>query len=76
MEDDHIFSRIDELAAGQQRQAYHNHQHDSSAGYSAYESYPQYNTYENPYPGDYALQDEYVQEPLQLDEWGESRVAD
>ncbi|KAK4502972.1 hypothetical protein PRZ48_006399 [Zasmidium cellare] len=69
MEDDGIFSRIDELAAGQQRQAYHNHQHDSSAGYSAYDGYPQYNTYDNAYPGDYALQDEYVQEPLQLDEW-------
>lgn len=68
---DPIFDRLDMLERDQQRQAY-DHQHNSSAGYSVYDGFPQQCGYENAYPSDYGFQEDFAQEPLQLDAFGES----
>lgn len=75
MDDEDIFSRMDELAAGQRRQAYHNYTHNGNEGYYASGSYPQLDADDTAYPPAYGFQDEYVQQPLQLDDFGESRVV-
>lgn len=75
MDDDYIFRRLDMLRTGQQHQGADESQRDGGGKYPPYDNYAHQYAHENAYAGGYESHGEFVQEPLQLDDIGESSVA-